>query len=310
MMFYRENVMKKTILVTGGAGFIASHLVDAYIAAGHKVVVVDNLWTGKRRNLNPKAKFYKADIRNLEALRKIFKKEKPSIVSHHAALVEVVKSLRDPINTFAVNVDGTVNLLMCSGENRVKKFIFASTAATYGEPKKMPVNENTPTVPISPYGLTKLLAEECIKYYASFYGFSYTIFRYTNVFGKRQNPHGEAGIVAIFTDLMKAKKRPTIFGDGTKTRDYIFVVDVVRANKKALTEKRSQLMNLGWGKEIRDREMYDAIAEIVKFKEEPFFKPVRAGEVIRFSLDARRAKKIFGWEPKTSLKAGLRQTLS
>lgn len=302
--------MKKTILVTGGAGFIASHIVDAYVAQGHKVVIVDNLSTGFRKNLNPKARFYKSDIKNLAQMRAIFKKERPDILNHHAALAEVVKSMRDPLNTLATNVNGTVNLLLCSGEFGVKKFIFASTGgAMYGQPKKIPANEQTPVAPMSPYGLSKLLGEECIKYYAAFYGFSYTIFRYANVYGPRQNPHGEAGVVAIFGDLIKAGNRPTIFGDGSKTRDYVFVGDIVEASKAALVKGNGHLMNLGVGKQISDRNIYDAVAKTLKFKEKPTMKPFRPGEVQKIALDASYAKKVLGWKPKVALREGLARTL-
>jgi UDP-glucose 4-epimerase len=302
---------KKTIFVTGGAGFIASHIVDAYLEDGHRVIVVDDLSTGFRKNVNKKAKFYKADIKNFNQLSLIFKKEKPQIVSHHAAVAEVSRSLRDPVHTFATNVDGIVNLLRCAGEAGISRFIFASTGgAVYGEPAKIPAKEETPTMPLSPYGLTKLIGEECIQYYARHYGFSYTIFRYTNVYGPRQNPKGEAGVIAIFGGLMKAGKQPVIFGDGTKIRDYLFVGDVVRANKLALSHKENHLMNLGWGNQVRDREIFDAIAKIVGFKGEPIFEPFRKGEVYKITIDSSRAKKAMGWKPNVKLKEGLRRTIN
>ena len=195
------------ILITGGAGFIASHVADTYIKAGHKVAIVDNLLTGFRRNVNPKAKFYKADIRDLTQMQAIFKKERPEIVNHHAAIAEVVKSLRNPIPTLQTNVLGTTNVLLSFGmygRGKNKKFIFSSTGgAIYGEPKKIPADESEERAPLSPYGLSKLLGEELIKFYARQYGFSYLIFRYPNVYGPRQNPKGEAGVIAIFGRLMK-----------------------------------------------------------------------------------------------------------
>ncbi len=206
------------ILVTGGAGFIGSHIIDAYVRLGHKVVVIDNLKTGFKNNLNKKAKFYRTDIRNLKSIKQIFKKEKFDIVNHHAAIAEVIKSIKNPLLTIETNVLGTINLLVASSENKIKKFIFASTGgAIYGEPKKIPVDENTPAKPLSPYGLSKLLAEESIKFYARNFGFDYLIFRYGNVYGPRQNPKGEAGVVAIFSYLIKNNKQPIIFGDGSKT---------------------------------------------------------------------------------------------
>jgi len=297
------------ILVTGGAGFIASHIVDAYIKKGHKVVVIDNLVTGFRKNVNKKAKFYKADIQDLETLRRIFKKEQPQIINHHAAIAEVAKSLRDPIPTLEVNVLGTTNLLLLGGEYNIKKFIFSSTGgAMYGDPEKLPASETTEPKPLSPYGLSKLLAEETIRYYSSNNNFNHLIFRYANVYGPRQNPKGEAGVVAIFGGLMKKGISPTIFGDGTKTRDYVYVDDIVRANVLALTKGTNTTINLGWGKEIQDKEIFDAVAKTTKFKHAPTLAPHRDGELLRSSLDAKKANEIIGWKPKVSLKNGIAKT--
>jgi len=297
------------ILVTGGAGFIASHIVDAYLKKGHKVVVIDNLVTGFRKNVNKKAKFYKADIQDLETLRRIFKKEQPQIINHHAAIAEVAKSLRDPIPTLEVNVLGTTNLLLLGGEYNIKKFIFSSTGgAMYGDPEKLPASETTEPKPLSPYGLSKLLAEETIRYYSSNNNFNHLIFRYANVYGPRQNPKGEAGVVAIFGGLMKKGISPTIFGDGTKTRDYVYVDDIVRANVLALTKGTNTTINLGWGKEIQDKEIFDAVAKTTKFKHAPTLAPHRDGELLRSSLDAKKANEIIGWKPKVSLKNGIAKT--
>src|SRR3989344_5224679 len=206
------------IIVTGSAGFIGSHIADRYRALGHTVVEVDI-----RSPKNP------IDINDAAALTALFKKEKPDIVNHHAAIAEVVKSIRDPLPTFQTNVLGTVNVLMAAGEaGTVKKILFASTGgAIYGEPKKLPADEATPATPLSPYGLSKLLGEEAIAFYSRMFGYAYLIFRYPNVYGPRQNPKGEAGVVAIFAELMKHGVRPTIFGDGTKARDYAYVDDIV-----------------------------------------------------------------------------------
>ncbi len=298
------------ILITGGAGFIASHVADAYVKAGHKVVIVDNLATGFRKNINPKAKFYKADIRNAKKIEEIFKKEKPQIVNHHAAIAEVVKSLRDPMPTFDVNVTGTTNLLLSSGRHGVKKFIFSSTGgAIYGEPKKIPADELTEPVPLSPYGLSKHLGELLIKFYAKTYGFDYCIFRYPNVYGPRQNPKGEAGVVAIFGGLMKSGMRPTIFGDGTKTRDYTYVEDIARANMLALTKGKNEIINLGWGKKVSDTQIFDTIAKYTHFKEKPIYAPYRKGEVYQIAITNAKAKKILGWAPKVKFEDGVKKTL-
>ena len=298
------------ILVTGGVGFIGSHIVDAYINLGYKVVVIDNLSTGFRKNLNPKAKFYKADIGDLLKIEKIFQKEKPQIVNHHAAIAEVVKSLRDPLPTLNVNVIGTINLLLAAGKIRVKKFIFSSTGgAIYGQPDKIPADENTPAIPLSPYGLSKLLGEECIKFYAKHYGFDYLIFRYPNVYGPRQNPKGEAGVVAIFSGLMRKGKQPTIFGDGSKTRDYVHIDDIVRANIIGLHKGKNEILNLGWAKKISDQKIFDTIAKNLNFKKPPIYAPFRKGEVYQIALSANKAKKILNWQPQIKLKEGVRKTL-
>ena len=298
------------ILVTGGAGFIGSHIVDAYINLGHKVIVIDDFSTGFRKNLNPKAKFYKADIRDLLKIEKIFQKEKPQIVNHHAAIAEVVKSLRNPLPTINVNVIGTINLLLAAGKIGVKKFIFSSTGgAIYGQPDKIPADENTPAIPLSPYGLSKLLGEECIKFYAKHYNFDYLIFRYPNVYGPRQNPKGEAGVVAIFSGLIKNNKRPIIFGDGAKTRDYVYIDDIVRANVIGLKRGKNEIFNLGWGKKISDKKIFDTIAKNLNFKKPPIYAPFRKGEVYQIALSANKAKKILNWQPQIKLKEGVRKTL-
>ena len=298
------------ILVTGGAGFIGSHIVDAYINLGYKVVVIDNLSTGFRKNLNPKAKFYKADIGDLLKIEKIFQKEKPQIVNHHAAIAEVVKSLRNPLPTINVNVIGTINLLLAAGKIGVKKFIFSSTGgAIYGQPDKIPADENTPAIPLSPYGLSKLLGEECIKFYAKHYGFDYLIFRYPNVYGPRQNPKGEAGVVAIFSGLMRKGKQPTIFGDGSKTRDYVHIDDIVRANIIGLHKGKNEIFNLGWAKKISDQKIFDTIAKNLNFKKPPIYAPFRHGEVYQIALSAKKARKNLGWEPKIKLEKGIKNYL-
>lgn len=306
------------IIVTGGAGFIGSHVVDAYVKAGHRVAVIDNLLTGFKKNVHPRATFYKADIKNLALMERIMKRERPEIANHHAAIAEVVKSLRNPLPTLETNVLGTTNVLLAfgkygRGENR--KFIFSSTGgAIYGEPKKIPADETTPAIPLSPYGLSKLLGEELIKFYARQYGFDYLIFRYPNVYGPRQNPKGEAGVVAIFGGMMKRSIRPTIFGDGTKARDYTYVGDVAHANLTALRRGKNEIVNLGWGKKVTDQTVFDAIAREIgfreKFREGPIYAPYRKGEVYQIALDAHRAKKILDWKPKVKLRGGIRKTLS
>jgi UDP-glucose 4-epimerase len=311
------------IVVTGGAGFIASHITDAYIKAGHRVVVIDDLSKGFRKNINKKATFYKADITDLALMEKIFAKEKPDVVNHHAAIAEVVRSMRDPIPTLTTNVLGTANLLLAfghhgrggKGKNAKSssrgKFIFSSTGgAMYGDPKHIPVSESAPEDPLSPYGLSKQLAEQTIKFYAKQFGFDYCIFRYANVFGPRQNPHGEAGIVAIFNTLMRAGTRPTIFGDGTKGRDYVYVGDVAAANLAALQRGKNTTANIGRGIVTTDKKMFDAIAGAVGFAAAPRYAPYRAGEIYRVSLNAEHARKVLGWKPTVSLEEGVRKAVN
>ncbi len=302
------------IIVTGGAGFIGSNIVDSYIRGGHKVIVIDNLSTGFRKNLNPKAKFYKADINNLKDIDRIFRAEKPDVVNHHAALASVIESIRNPISTFQTNVIGTVNLLVSFGKygrGKKRKFIFSSTGgAIYGSPKKIPVSESAPLLPLSPYGFSKMLGEEVIKFYAREFGFDYLIFRYPNVYGPRQNPKGEGGVVAIFGGLMKSGKRPTIFGDGTKMRDYVYVGDITEANISALKKCRNEILNLGWGKPVSDRGIFDAIAKELQFGSGPVYAPHRKGEVYKTALHANKARKMLAWHPKTKLEEGIMKTIS
>lgn len=302
------------IVVTGGAGFIASHVADAYVKAGHRVVVIDNLSNGSRKNVDPKAKFYKADITDLALMERIFKKERPEVVNHHAAIADVTRSMRDPIPTLTTNVLGTANILLAFGHHGRgggrRKLIFSSTGgAMYGDPKKIPVTETSAPDPLSPYGLSKLLAEEAVAFYAKQFGFGYFIFRYANVFGPRQNPRGEAGVVAIFGALMKAGKTPTIFGDGTKARDYVYVGDVAAANLAALTRGKDIVANIGRGTTVTDRKVFETVAEAVGFEGKPAYAPYRPGEIYRISLDAAKALKVLSWRPKTEFEKGVRETV-
>jgi UDP-glucose 4-epimerase len=302
------------ILITGGAGFIASHVADTYIAAGHNVVIVDNLLTGFRKNVNAKAKFYKADIRDRAAIDKIFKKERPEIVNHHAAIAEVTKSLRDPIPTLQTNVLGIANVLLAFGtygHGKNRKFIFSSTGgAMYGKPKKLPADEHEPQLTLSPYGLSKELGETIVHFYSHQFGFNYLIFRYANVYGPRQNPKGEAGVTAIFAGLMKAGKQPKIFGDGTKARDYVYVDDIARANLIALRKGNRETFNIGWGTLVTDKMIFDALAKETNFAGKSVYAPYRKGELYRISLSAKKAKKILGWEPKIKLQEGIRNVVA
>lgn len=299
------------ILITGAAGFIASHIADRYIQQGHQVVVIDNMHHGLFAHLNRKAKFYRADIRELSTMRTIMKKERPAVINHHAAIAEVVKSVTDPIPTITTNVQGTVNLLVTGTEVGIKKFIFASTGgAIYGDQPHYPISEQAIADPLSPYGLSKLLAEQCIAYYARQGKFNYVILRYPNVYGPRQDPHGEAGVVAIFAQAMRTHTRPTIFGDGTKTRDYVYVADIAQANVLSLQRGNRLTVNLGIGKEITDQQVYNTIARHWVNPPAVRYKPVRSGEVLRSCLQTKLAHRTLGWKPTYTFAQGIRAYLS
>jgi UDP-glucose 4-epimerase len=309
------------IIVTGGAGFIASHVVDAYILAGHKVAVIDNLSSGTRRNLNPNANFYKADIRNPAALHKIFANERPDIVNHHAAFISVTDSVKQPAETFSTNVDGTLNVLLAFADAKssrikpatsgAKKFIFSSTGgAIYGNPKKLPADETTPPNPFSPYALTKQIAEETIRYFCGANDINYLIFRYANAYGPRQKAQGGAGVFPIFTAQIGDGIRPTIFGDGRKTRDYVYVGDIARANLLGLKRGKNETINIATAREISDSKVFEAIAKSFGFAKKPYYTPKRPGEVQRIYMSYARAKKILGWTPRINFEEGVKKTVA
>ncbi len=300
------------IIVTGGAGFIASHVVDAYIAAGHKVAIIDNLSSGSRKNINPRANFYKADIRNAAQLRKIFANERPDVVNHHAAFISVPDSVKEPATTFGINVTGTLNVLLAFGEtkSKPKKIIFSSTGgAIYGNPKKTPADENTPANPLSPYALSKQIDEEMIRYFCGVYDIDYLILRYANAYGPRQKAQGGAGVFPIFTELITKGVRPTIFGDGKKTRDYIYVGDLARANVLGLKKVENETVNIGTARATSDYQVFRAIADALGFKKEPFYTPKRKGEVQDISLSNKKAKRLLGWKPKMKFEEGVKKTV-
>jgi UDP-glucose 4-epimerase len=297
------------ILVTGGAGFIGSNIVDAYLAAGHRVVVIDNLYSGKMANLSKKAKFYKADIRDAGKVAQIFAREKFDVVNHHAAQMDVRKSVEDPVFDAQVNVLGTLNLLENSVKHKVKKFIFASSGGVmYGECGSKAPAETVPANPMSPYGVTKRTAEIYLNYYAAIYGLKYLIFRYGNVYGPRQDPHGEAGVVAIFIKRMFAAQAVNIFGTGKQLRDYVYVGDVVKANLLGLRTGVNEIINIGTQKGSSVNHLYDLLSAITGYRQEPVYKPARLGELDKNFLNYGKAKRMLGWEPKMDFKDGLIKT--
>jgi UDP-glucose 4-epimerase len=297
------------ILVTGGAGFIGSHVVDAYLELGHEVVVVDNLSSGSIENLNPKAKFYKMDIRDSD-IEDLFKNEKPDVVNHHAAQMDVRKSVEDPIYDADVNIIGSLNILQNCIRYGVKKFIFASTGgAIYGEQDYFPADEEHPTRPLSPYGVAKLTVEKYLYFYKEVHGLNYVVLRYANIYGPRQNPHGEAGVVAIFTSKMLKGEQPVINGDGFQTRDYTFVGDVVRANVLALSYEKSDVFNIGTGIETDVNTLFHKLKQLTGANCGEFHGLAKPGEQRRSVISYEKIYKTLGWKPMTSLDEGLRLTV-
>ncbi len=297
------------ILVAGGAGFIGSHIVDAFLSLRHEVVIVDNLSNGQRDNVNLAAKFYEADIRSAE-MAAIFAKEKFDAVCHQAAQMDVRKSVADPRYDADVNILGTLNLLEQCRETGVQKFIFASSGgAMYGEQEKFPADEEHRTWPASPYGITKLTCEKYIAFFGQNYNMKYVLLRYANVYGPRQSPHGEAGVVAIFTSRLLAGQQPVINGDGKQTRDYVYVHDVVKANVDALQYAQSDYFNIGTGLETEVNELFRRLNEITGDRAHEEHAPAKAGEQLRSVLDAGKARRLLHWQPATPLNAGLAETV-
>lgn len=298
------------ILVTGGAGFIGSNIADAFIAAGHKVVIIDNLSSGKPRNINKKARFYKADIRDAKKVNDIFKREKPEIVNHHAAQIDVRKSVLDPVFDAQVNVLGTLNLLENCVKYKVKKFMFSSSGGVmYGECGQNPPAETVPANPLSPYGVTKHTTEVYLNYYAATYGLKYLVFRYGNVYGPRQDPHGEAGVVAIFIQRIMSAAEINIFGNGKQLRDYVFVGDVVRANLLGLKKGVNEIINIGTQKASSVNTLFEELSVITGYSQKAVYKPPRLGELQKSFLNTTKAKKILGWQSSVNFREGLAKTV-
>lgn len=297
------------ILVTGGAGFIGSHVQDAYLDAGHEVVVLDNLSTGQRGFVHPDSTFYHTDIRDAGDVLRILKKEKFDVVNHHAAQMDVRASVKDPSYDAAVNILGGLNLLEAAVKTGVKRFIFASTGgAIYGEQNTFPAGEDHPLNPESPYGVSKLSLEKYCRFYSRTYGLRTFILRYANVYGPRQNPYGEAGVVAIFSEKLVRGEAPTIHGDGKQTRDFVHVSDVVRANLMALDFDGDAVVNIGTGIESDVNTIFRHLAMFSGNTVEAVHGPPKKGEQKRSVLDCSRVKALLGWEPTVDIREGLGQT--
>jgi UDP-glucose 4-epimerase len=298
------------VLVTGGAGFIGSHVVDLFVSKGYEVVIVDDLSTGRVSNLNPAAKFYKIDIRDPK-LRDIFDAERPDYISHHAAQMDVRRSVAQPLFDADVNILGSINVIECAKEFGIKHFVYISSGgAAYGEPERVPCVETDPINPICQYGASKHTVEHYLYMYHVNYGMNYTVLRYPNVFGPRQDPRGEAGVVAIFTGKMLLGEPVLINGDGEQTRDYVFVGDCARANYLAVTiDHAPGIYNIGWGLPTSVNQIFTGLAAITEYNQPAQHGPAKLGETRHIYLDASKARKDLGWAPTSTLEEGLRETV-
>jgi len=299
------------VLVTGGAGFIGSHVVDAYVQAGHAVAVLDDLSRGSEKNLNPQARFHRVDIRDRERVEHVFAQEKPEVVNHHAAQMDVRRGVREPVFDAEVNILGSLNLLNAAVAHGIRRFVYASTAgAAYGEPRKLPVPEEHSVDPITPYGISKHTVEHYLFTYAVLYQMPYVVLRYGNVYGPRQSSQGEAGVFAIFCEQMLAGIRPVIYGDGSKVRDYVHVGDVARANVLALSNGSGEIFNIGSGSATTDYEVFCLVRDLLgRTGLQPGYAPKRPGEIDKICLDIAKARRVLGWEPRVSLLEGARDTV-
>jgi UDP-glucose 4-epimerase len=299
------------ILVTGGAGFIGSHVVDAYLAAGHEVAVMDNLSTGQEANVNPAAGLYRVDVRDKAQVDAAFASVKPDIVNHHAAQSEVPKSVADPAYDAHVNILGGLNVLKASVDSSVRKFIFSSTGgALYGEPDIVPAGEDHPLRPLSPYGTSKVAFEQYLGTFHRTFGLDYTVMRYANIYGPRQDFHAEEGrVIAIFAGRMLEGKPLTIDGDGNQSRDMLHVGDVAMANIAALEKGSGGTYHISTGIPVTVNDLFRKLALLTDYKLEPRFGPARKGDVYRIALDNTRAQQELGWQPQITLEEGLRLTV-
>ena len=301
------------ILVTGGAGFIGSHIVDQYVAAGHEVAVVDNLWAeggGKRANLNPQARFYYADITDEESLNHIFDEVRPEVVNHQAAQHSVAVSTKNPKLDAQVNVLGLLNVLTNTTRVGAHKIIFASSGATYGTPQQLPINEETPQHPESPYGITKMVTEHYLRYWQEAYGLTYTALRYGNVYGPRQDPNGEAGVIAIFARRFLAHEPVRIDWDGGQQKDYVYVGDVARASLLALDRGDNDTFCIATGKGTSVNEIYRMLAQETGYEPQIVRAPKRPGDIYLAYFDCSKAAKGLGWQPQVTMEAGIREVVN
>ena len=299
------------ILVTGGAGFIGSNVADRFVALGHEVAVLDDLSTGFREFVPRAARFVEADLTDSETVGRFIAEWRPEVVSHHAAQIDVRKSVDDAVRDARINILGGITLLEACTRNHVRKVLYASTGgALYGEGRKLPATEDHPVNPESPYGASKHTVEHYLYIWKLLHGLDYTVLRYPNVYGPRQNPHGEAGVNAIFIGLMLEGTCPRIFGTGEQLRDYVFIEDIVEANVLALTRGSGETVNIGSGVGVSVKQIFAELKSILGFKGEPIYEGPRPGEIQRIYLDATRARELLGWKPKIGFREGLERTVA
>lgn len=295
------------VMVTGGAGFIGSHIVDRLIALGHDVIILDNLSTGKKAFIHPEATFYQVDLRD-RRLGEILEAERPEAVIHQAAQIDVPTSVKDPLFDAETNILGTMQLLEACRRSGVRKIVYASSAAVYGEPVFLPIDEDHPVDPLSNYGISKYTPECYLKVYRHLYGLDYTILRYANVYGIRQDPRGEGGVIAIFLDRVLRDEKLTIFGDGKQTRDFVYVGDIADANICALHRGNGKVFNLGTGVPTSLEELVRILGEVTEKEIRVEYRPERPGDIKHSHFDNRQAEKWLDWTPRIDLKTGLRMT--
>lgn len=297
------------IMITGGAGFIGSHIADVLIEKGHDIVIVDDLSNGKRENINPRAAFYPISILDRD-LAGTFRKERPEVVIHHAAQISVRDSVKDPLRDMEINIKGSLLLLGLCKDCRVKKIIFSSTGgALYGEQDYFPADENHPMRPLSPYAIAKLSVEKYLFFYFTTHRLPYTALRYANVYGPRQDPFGEAGVVAIFSQKILKGEQPVINGDGNQTRDFVYVGDVARANLLALEHQVTGEINIGTGIETSINTIFNEIRSLLAPGTPEVHGPAMPGEQLRSVLSCKKAQAMLGWEPAMPLTQGLKHTV-